>query len=128
MPGQMARYILTGAAGLMISTGVTVVMHEVVGLSTRQSFAIALIVVFTFHFISNSYFVFRSGADGYTFLRYTGSALAFRALDFLLFNAIAEFTSLYYYIGAALAIGTSNTIKFLVYRYLVFTNRDRSKC
>ena len=39
-------------------------------------------MVFTFHFISNS-FVFRSGADGYTFLRYTGSALAFRALDFL---------------------------------------------
>ena len=127
LPGQMARYILTGAAGLVVSTVVTVVMHEAVGLSTRLSFAIALVVIFTFHFISNSYFVFRSGAGGYTFLRYTGSALAFRALDFLLFNAIAEFTSLYYYIGAALAIGISNTIKFLVYRYLVFTNRDRSK-
>lgn len=126
MPGQMARYILTGAAGLVVSTGVTVVMHEAVGLSTRQSFAIALVVVFTFHFMSNSYFVFRSGADGYTFLRYTGSALAFRALDFLLFNAIAAFTPLYYYIGAVLAIGTSNTIKFLAYRYLVFTSRDKS--
>lgn len=126
MPGQMARYILTGAVGLMVSTGVTVVMHEAVGLSTRQSFAIALVVVFTFHFMSNSYFVFRSGADRHTFLRYTGSALAFRALDFLLFNAIAEFTSLYYYIGVVLAIGTSNTIKFLVYRYLVFTKCDKS--
>ena len=116
--GQIARYLLTGAAGLALSLGVTALMHEAAGLSPELSFAVALAVVFAFHFAANAFFVFRSGAGARIFLRYVGAALAFRALDFLLFAGIVELAPLY--AAAALAVGISNTIKFLVYRRFVF--------
>ncbi len=97
-------------------------MHEVAGFSVGASFAAALVVVFIFHFVANVRFVFRSGAGSRAFLRYTGSALAFRALDFLLFKGIMELTSLYY-VGVVLAVSVSNAVKFLVYKYLVFIGR-----
>lgn len=116
--GQVVRYVCTGVGGLAVSLGVTALMHEVAGLSVGASFAVALAVVFGLHFVANACFVFRSGADGYMFLRYIVAALAFRVLDFVLFTGIAEFAPLY--VGVVLAVGISNAIKFVVYRRHVF--------
>lgn len=116
--GRIVRYLCTGAGGLAVSLGVTTLMHEVAGLSAGASFAVALAVVFGLHFAANAFFVFRSGAEGRIFLRYAVAALAFRALDFLLFAGIAEFAPLY--VGVVLAVGISNAIKFVVYRRHVF--------
>ncbi len=59
-------------------------MYESVGLSAAAAFTVALAAAFVFHFVTNAYFVFR-----------TGAALAFRALDFALFRVIVEFTPVY---------------------------------
>ncbi len=124
MPGPLARYILAGTAGLAISLGVTVLMYEVGGLSASLSFAVALAVVFGFHFVANALFVFRTTVDRYTFLRYTISALGFRGLDFVLFRIITELIGVYV-VAVVLAVVISNALKFLVYRYLVFVGRDK---
>ena len=120
---QIGRYVLTGLAGLAVSLGVTVLMREGAGLSANAAFAMALGVVFTFQFFANAFFVFDSGADRNTFLRYAGSALVFRLMDYLLFLGLQGLVAPYY-VAAALAILITNLVKFLVYRNLVFTGRD----
>ena len=122
-PAQLARYALSGAGGLAVSLGVTALLREGAGLSAQLSFAVALAVVFAYHFAANAFFVFRSGASAATFLRYAGVALAFRGLEFLLFRGVAEFTSLYV-VGVLVALGVSNAVKFLAYRHAVFTGAD----
>ena len=120
---QMGRYVLTGVAGLAVSLGVTVLVREGAGLAANTAFAMALGVVFTFQFFANAFFVFGSGADRNTFLRYAGSALVFRLVDYLLFVGLQGLVAPYY-VAAALAILITNLVKFLVYRNLVFTGRD----
>ena len=121
---QMGRYVLTGVAGLAVSLGVTVLVREGAGLSANAAFTVALGVVFTFQFFANAFFVFDSGADRNTFLRYAGSALVFRLMDYLLFVGLQGFVAPYH-VAAALAILITNLVKFLVYRNLVFTGRDK---
>ena len=120
---QMGRYVLTGLAGVGVSLGVTVLAREGAGLSARAAFAMALGVVFTFQFFANAFFVFNAGADRNTFLRYAGSALVFRFMDYLLFVGLQGLVAPYY-VAAALAIFITNLAKFLVYRGFVFTGRD----
>ena len=115
----MARYLLTGLAGLAAGLAITVLLREGAGLSARAAFAVALGVVFTFQFFANAFFVFDSHADRGTFLRYAGSAVVFRLADFLLF-AVLQGLAVPYPVAAALAILTTNLAKFLVYRDLVF--------
>ncbi len=116
--GQAARYVLGGLGGLGVSLAVTALMREAAGLSDELSFAIALAVVFGFYFVVNAVFVFRSGVSGRNLLRYTVASLTFRALDFLLFSGIAAVAPVY--VAVALAVGLSNSGKFLVYRRFVF--------
>ncbi len=126
MGRQLGRYVLTGAAGLGVSLAVTVLMREGAGLSAEAAFAVALAVVFAFQFFANAFFVFESGADRNTLLRYAGSALVFRLSDFLLFAGLQGLVAPYY-VAAALAILITNLVKFLVYRRFVFTGRGRNR-
>ena len=121
---QMVRYVLTGLAGLALSLTVTVLLREEAGLSAGAAFAIALGVVFAFHFFANAFFVFGSGADRHVLLRYAGSALIFRLTDFLLFTGLQGFVARYY-IAIVLAVLITNLVKFLVYRNFVFTGRSK---
>lgn len=123
---QLGRYVLTGSAGIAVSLAVTVLMREGAGLSAEAAFAVALGVVFAFQFFANAFFVFDSGADRNTLLRYAGSALVFRLADFLLFAGLQQLVAPYY-AAAALAILITNGVKFLVYRRLVFTGRGRGR-
>lgn len=118
VPGEIMRWLVAGAGGLAVSLVVTALMHEGVGLPEPAAFAIAVAVLFGLHFLSSAYFVFRSGADGRMFLRYTIAALAFRGLDFVLFVAISGLAPLYAAVVLAMAI--SNVCKFFVYRHHVF--------
>ncbi len=107
-----------------MSLAVTALMHEGVGFSATAAFAIALGAVFIFHFLANAFFVFDSGTDRNTFLRYAGATLVFRLVDFLLFAGLQGFVTPYY-IAIALAILITNLVKFLIYRNFVFATRHR---
>lgn len=123
VPARIARYILVGLCGLVVSVGVTAFLREVADLSVEWSFAIALVVVFLLHFAANALFVYRSGADRHIFARYVVTALGFRSLDFLLFKALLDLASLDYPLAIVLAILISNSVKFLVYANYVFVKR-----
>ena len=127
VPGRIGRYILGGLGGLAVSVGVTAFLREVVVLPVDLSFAIALVVVFSFHFAANALFVFRTGTDRHIFMRYTIAALAFRSLDFLLFKGLLVLASLAYPVAIVLAVLASNSVKFLVYSNYVFVKRDDSR-
>ena len=127
VPDRIARYILGGLGGLVVSVGVTAFLREVAGLPVELSFAIALVVVFSFHFAANALFVFRSGADRQIFARYAVAALAFRSLDFLLFKGLLDLASLDYRVAIVLAVLVSNSVKFFVYSNYVFVKRNDSR-
>lgn len=116
--GEILRWLAAGAGGLGVGLAVTALMHEEFGLPAPAAFAIAVAVLFALHFFSNAYFVFRSGADGRRFLRYAMAALAFRALDYVLFVAASHLTPLY--AAVVLAMAVSNVCKFFIYRRCVF--------
>lgn len=126
MSKRPMRYILAGLGGLAVGLGVTALLREAAGLSVDLSFAVALAVVFLFHFAANAFFVFRSGADWRILARYAVAALAFRGLDFLLFKVVLDFAPLHYLVAITLAILISNCIKYLVYANSVFVKRGDS--
>ena len=124
MPARFARYILAGAAGLALGIAMTALMREKAGLPPAASFAVALAALFAFHFAANALFVFRAGANRRAFTRYAIAALAFRALDFLIFQAAVQFAPIYLSVLAALLI--SNIVKFLIYGDAVFINEGET--
>ena len=121
---QTGRYVLAGLAGLAVSLAVTVVMHEGAGFSASIAFAMALGVVFTFHFAVNAFFVFNSGADRNIFFRYATAALLFRLLDFLLFSGLQGFVTPYH-VAVIVAILITNLTKFFIFRKFVFVAGGR---
>ena len=127
MSKKMVRYVLGGLGGLVVSIGATSFLHEVVGLSVEPSFAVALVIVFSFHFAANAFFVFRSGTDRHIFVRYAAAVLGFRCLDFLLFKGLLDFASLDYPLAIVLALLASHSVKFPVYRNFVFVKRADSR-
>lgn len=122
--GELGRYILGGLAGLILNLALTIFMREGLDLSVEVSFAIALTVVFCFHFMTNAFFVYRSGADVHKFGRYVASALVFRFHDFLLFTILIYYTSMHYTLAVASALLVTNAVKFWFYAKFVFVKLD----
>jgi putative flippase GtrA len=119
IPGQLWRFGLSSAFSATVSLGLPLVLHEWLRLDPTLSVGISQTTVLLANFLMIRMFVFRSqsGARG-DFLRYTGSAVAFRGLEFLTFLLLFRFAGLFYFTALVLTLAASTAIKFFWYRCL----------
>ena len=81
------RYLQVSCLSFVTNFGLTMVLHELCGLPEEWAFAIALTVVFALNFVAMRLYIYnaRHGSLWRQGLTYVGSAMAFRAAEYLAF-------------------------------------------
>jgi len=118
----LARFLAATALLFATNLGLTVLLHELLGLSERLAFAIALATAFGLGFLLMRHFIYRAASGSLTrqFLLYAPSAAAFRGAEYLTFLLLSTFTSLDYRLLVVLVLGTTFISKFFYYGAAVF--------
>jgi putative flippase GtrA len=126
---QILRYGMLIPTSMVINLGVTYSLERYVGLTESISYALALISLLVFNFISFRYFVFKDKKQRMvrqwsTFLSYN---LGLRVLEYLLWHPVRYLLSVYewHYLFANVVVSVIFTIlKYFVYSQKVFTDKD----
>jgi len=117
--GQLFRFGVATGLSAMVSLGVPAFLHEILGVEQKLAVAAGQVSVLLLNFVTIRMFVFRgSGSGRGDFLRYLGSAAAFRGLEYLAFLLLFELVGLFYLTALLITLGTSTLIKFAWYRFL----------
>jgi putative flippase GtrA len=117
--GQLGRFAATSGASAVVTLGLPVLLHEVLAVEPKVAVAISQCFVILMNFLILRLFVFRSRRGARRDLvYYLGSALGFRATEYLLFLSLFELVGLHYFLALLLTLGTSTIVKFFWYRIL----------
>jgi len=116
-------FVIASGIGFLINTGVTVFLHEVLGISPGISFAVALACAYAANFFNNRKWVFSSdAAPGPQVVRFLLVSLLFRLAEYLVFFILHYLLGIHYLAAVLIALLSFYLVKFFVYRDLVFTS------
>ena len=120
--GQALRFGLLSGMSLVINLGTTLVMTEVVGVSSYFAVALAMVVTTAANFLVLRYFVFPGGEQGWLaqLIGFVTSIAGFRAAEYLAFIALHGGLGLHYMPTYASILVVSMVGKFLLLRRTVF--------
>jgi len=122
-PGAPGRFLLLGAASFTLNISVTSGLHELLGVSPEISFAVGLVAAFLMNFASMRWWVFR-GTRRPILVQLTGfglSSLCFRGLEYAGYLVLYRLAGLPYLAAAALVLGISTVVKYVVYDFWLFS-------
>lgn len=112
-----------GSVGFLLNIGITAFAHELLGATEELAFAIALAMVFAFHFLSGRYVIY-GASDGdpkRQLLRYALASGGFRGAEYVGFLVLHTAAGLPYLAAAMVVLGASFIVKFFFYGRVVFT-------
>jgi len=127
MPATLARLMrfgAFGAAGFVLNIAVTVTLTEVFGAPEELAFALGLVMVFTFSFVTGRYLIFADAVQGdprKQLAKFTLSSAAFRGTEYLGFLLLHTVLGFPYLVAIVLVLGVSFLTKFFTYSTVVFT-------
>lgn len=117
--GQLFRFGVSTALSAGVTLGIPLMLHEEFGVEQRIAVAISQSSALLLNFLMIRVFVFRSKRAAQRDLAYyVGSAVAFRALEYLLFLRLFTFDHVFYVAALIATLGTSTLLKFVWYRFL----------
>jgi len=122
--GKAVRFGLVTAMAFCISVGGTAFLKEIIGLTPKTAYLIALITVFCFNFLMCRYFIF-AGKDGDMRAQlavFGASSLTFRGAEYAAFYFLYDILALPYLLLIIAIQGTSALTKFFWYN-VVFSAR-----
>ena len=122
---RLARFAALGAAGFALNIAVTVSLHELLGAPEELAFAVALLVVFLFSFLTSRYLIFAGAAHGdpkKQLLKFAISSAGFRVAEYLGFLVFHTLLRLPYLISIVAVLGLSFLTKFITYSNVVFVD------
>lgn len=115
------RYVVSAPFSATLAIVIPSFLVRILHIDPDISFYISLFLLFVINFLISFHFVFKQRSDlKKTLVKYTLAALFFRTMDAVWYNFFSSFLTITYEIIVFLSIGTSFTIKFFVYKYLVF--------
>ena len=123
--GRMARFAAVGLAGFGLNIAVTVALHEWLGAPEELAFAVALLVVFAFSFVTSRYLIFVGAAHGdpkKQLLKFALSNAGFRLAEYLGFLVLHSVLRLPYLLAIVAVLGFSFLTKFFTYSTVVFVD------
>ena len=115
---RLFRWGVNTGASFIVNLGLTVGLHEGLGVKAELAYGVALVTVFFMNFVFFRYYVFiqeKPAPIGQQFAAYTGSALAFRLAEYAGFVIIHSFLGLHYVATVILVQGIAFVIKFFFY-------------
>jgi putative flippase GtrA len=120
---RFSRFVGMGSVGFCLNLAITAFVHEVLTASEEVAFAVALITVFTFHFISGRYVIYGAagGDPKRQLVRYALASGAFRGAEYVGFLALHTVAGFAYPVAIVAVLGTSFIAKFFIYGRVVFT-------
>ncbi len=123
----LLRYAQISCLSFAVNLGLTVFLHEVLGVAEEAAVACALVVVFVMNFVAMRVYIYhaRHTALWQQFLAYSGSALAFRAVEYTAFLVGHTWLRGDYRLVVALITVIAAVIKFVYYRVLFERHAER---
>ena len=122
---QMGRFAAMGAVGFGLNVAVTVSLHEWLGAPEELAFAVALVTVFVFSFLTSRYLIFsgasRAGARKQLF-KFVLSSAGFRFAEYVGFLVLHTLFGLPYLVAIVAVLGASFLTKFFTYSTVVFVD------
>jgi putative flippase GtrA len=121
------RFALLGAFSFSVNFGLTVLLHEVVGVREEIAFAVALALTTVMNFFAMRIFVYpgREGRILAQFGLFVVSSLGFRSLEYALFLVFHTWLGLPYKLVLIATLVTTFVTKFFYYGAVVFARLDR---
>ncbi len=119
---QATRYALLSGISFAGNLGLTVLLHEIVGLSAYLAVPIALITMTLFNFFTIRHVVFTDAAGGIVkqFTGFVASIAGFRAAEYVGFVLLHGVFIVDYLPACAAILAASAVCKFLFLRRVVF--------
>lgn len=125
--GSGIRFALQSALSFAMNFGLTVLLHEEVGMREEGAFALVLSLTTVMNFLLLRYFVYpgRHGAFFRQFGFFAASSLGFRCLEYALFLIFHTWLGFAYRLVIVGTLVTTFITKFFYYGAVVFSRRDR---
>jgi putative flippase GtrA len=123
------RYAQISGLSFAVNLGLTMFLHEICRAPEELAFAVALLVVFLMNFFAMRHYIYdgRGGRAARQFTIYTGSAVGFRASEYLAFLMVHSWLGFdYRWAVVAITVGMA-CAKFFYYR-IVFERRAETCC
>lgn len=121
---RFVRYLAMSGLSFMISVGLTVSLHEVLGVPEESAAAVALATAFVVNFVTVRQFVFRNTNDPFPqMVRFGLTSIVFRIVEYLFFLLLHSHLGVFYVVALIVTLVTSLVLKYLCYRYFVFGPR-----
>jgi len=119
---QVIRFSLMTCLSASITVGGPIIFHEGFRISEEISVGLSLFIAFFVNFFTAKHLVFESCGDSYEeFRRFLLSSIIFRLLEYISFLILFNFFGVNYVVAVCGILGTSLILKFLCYRFIVFT-------
>lgn len=121
------RYVLISVIGFSTNFGLTIFLHEVLGVKPEGAYATALVAVFFLNFAMLRYWVYAHtrGETGVSqqFILMAVSSASFRLLEYGAFFLLHVWFDIYYIISILAVMSVSAFSKFFFYHSVVFARR-----
>lgn len=121
------RFALLGAVSFSANFGITVLLHEILGVREEIAFAVVLALTTVMNFVLMRTFVYpgRKGRLLAQFGLFVISSLGFRSLEYALFLVFHTWIGFAYKLVLVATLTTTFVTKFFYYGSVVFNRPDR---
>ena len=123
------RWGVNTVASLVVNLGLTIGLHEGVGIHPAAAYAVALVTVFLMNFVLFRYYVFVQSEPrpiASQFVVYATSAIGFRLTEYLSFVLLHSILGVHYVVTIFVVQGISFVVKFFFYGNFVFRANRRA--
>lgn len=123
------RWGVNTAVSLVVNLGLTVGLHEGLGIDPAIAYAVALLTVFLMNFVLFRFYVFVQTEPmpvGTQFMAYTTSAIGFRLTEYAAFLLLHSVLGVHYILTIFVVQGISFVAKFFVYGRWIFRAHRRA--
>ena len=121
LTSELTGFSILGVISVLLNLTLTVLFHEILGLSARVAYGIGLISAIILNFIVCRKFIFKSNKNiTIQFPIFTLSSFLFRGLEYITFLLQEALIDIPYPIAIITIHSVSFLIKFIYYRKIVF--------
>ena len=118
---QALRFCGVGVLSYGLGVSLAATFHEISGLREEIAVGLSLAIVLLTNFTLARVFVFRSsGRVHHELVRFAITSAAMRGVEYLMFLMLLNGLRIGYLVAMTIAMAVSTTLKFFVYRKVVF--------
>lgn len=123
---QAFRFLVMTGGSAMMSLGIPVLLHGVLGMSAELAVAIAFVITFFANFVLLRMFVFETRGRLLIDLgNFAASSVVFRSVEYVMFLTLYRMAGIHYFVALGSSLVLSAVIKFLWYRRTIHRGADQ---